>query len=166
LAFAGFARIVLVLEARRGRLDLTQYHGGYDRTPLLAVSFLLLGLACAGFPGTLGFVAEELLTHGAVDVFPFMGYAIVVASALTGVAVLRMYFSLFCGRPDPRVHSTLRFELKRREAVAFAALVAVLIALGLAPRRLVDSQIRAGDQLLQQRSVASLVSRPTSRGGP
>jgi hypothetical protein len=46
LAFAGLARCVLVLEARRGRLDLTAYHGGYERMPLLAISFLGMGLAC------------------------------------------------------------------------------------------------------------------------
>ena len=39
------ARCVLVLEARRGRLDLTTYHGGYERMPVLAVSFLSMGLA-------------------------------------------------------------------------------------------------------------------------
>ena len=61
LAFAGLARCVLVLEARRGRLDLTRYHGGYERMSVLAISFLSMGLACAGFPGTLGFVGLELL---------------------------------------------------------------------------------------------------------
>ena len=70
LAFAGLARCVLVLEARRGRLDLTTYHGGYERMPLLAISFLSMGLACTGFPGTLGFVGQELLVDGAVDAFP------------------------------------------------------------------------------------------------
>ena len=100
LAFAGLARTVLVLEARRGRLDLTTYHGGYERMPVLAVTFLVMGLACTGFPGTLGFVGQELLVDGAVDAFPVMGFAVVLASALTGLAVVRMYFSLFCGRSD------------------------------------------------------------------
>ncbi len=90
LAFAGLARCVLVLEARRGRLDLTTYHGGYERMPLLAISFLSMGLACTGFPGTLGFVGQELLVDGAVETFPVLGFAVVVASALTGLAVLRM----------------------------------------------------------------------------
>ena len=60
--------------------------------PLLAISFLCMGLACTGFPGTLGFVGQELLVDGAVDAFPVMGFAVVIASALTGLAVLRMYF--------------------------------------------------------------------------
>ena len=151
LAFAGLARCVLVLEARRGRLDLTTYHGGYERMPVLAVAFLALGLACTGFPGTLGFIGQELLVNGAVSVFPVMGFAVVVASALTGLAVLRMYFSLFCGRSDVRAHPNLRLGLRPREAWTFMALVITLIGLGLAPRPLADSRFAASDEILQQR---------------
>jgi NADH-quinone oxidoreductase subunit M len=153
LGFAGLARCVLVLEARRGRLDLTSYHGGYDRMPALAISFLAMGLACTGFPGTLGFIGQELLVDGAVDAFPFMGFAVVIASALTGLAVLRMYFSLFCGRFEAPAHPSLRLGLRPREAWTFVALVVVLIGLGLAPRPLVDSRFDASVELLQLRDV-------------
>jgi NADH-quinone oxidoreductase subunit M len=158
LAFAGLARCVLVLEARRGRLDLTSYHGGYERMPLLAISFLAMGLACTGFPGTLGFVGQELLVSGAVDAFPVMGFAIVVASALTGLAVVRMYFSLFCGRPDFSRHAALNLGLAPREAWTFVALVVALFGFGLAPRPLVDSRFAAGETLLRQRQ-ANLLAR-------
>jgi NADH-quinone oxidoreductase subunit M len=151
LAFAGLARCVLVLEARRGRLDLTSYHGGYDRMPVLAITFLAMGLACTGFPGTLGFIGQELLVDGAVDVFPVMGFAVVIASALTGLAVLRMYFSLFCGRSDVLAHPSLRLGLRPREAWTFMTLVIVLIGLGLAPRPLVDSRFNASQEILQLR---------------
>jgi NADH-quinone oxidoreductase subunit M len=167
LAFAGLARAVLVLEARRGRLDLTTYHGGYERMPLLAISFLTLGLACTGFPGTLGFVGQELLVDGAVDVFPVMGFAVVIASALTGLAVVRMYFSLFCGRSDMLAHSGLRLGLKRREAWTFVALVLVLIGFGVAPRPLVESRVTASSDILQRRQARSLPTSvpPTPRSG-
>jgi NADH-quinone oxidoreductase subunit M len=151
LGVAGLARCVLVLEARRGRLDLTSYHGGYHRMPVLAISFLAMGLACTGFPGTLGFIGQELLVDGAVDVFPVMGFAVVLASALTGLAVLRMYFSLFCGRSDVLAHPSLRLGLRPREAWTFVALVIALIGLGLAPRPLVDSQFAASDEILRLR---------------
>jgi len=153
LAFAGLARCVLVLEARRGRLDLTRYHGGYERMPLLAVSFLAMALACTGFPGTLGFVGQELLVDGAVGAFPIMGFAVVIASALTGLAVVRMYFSLFCGRPHVLAHAGLQLGLRPREAWTFVALVVTLIALGIAPRPLVDSRFSASEEILQQRSA-------------
>jgi NADH-quinone oxidoreductase subunit M len=153
LAFAGLARCVLVLEARRGRLDLTTYHGGYERMPLLAISFLCMGLACTGFPGTLGFVGQELLVNGAVDAFPIMGFAVVVASALTGLAVLRMYFSLFCGRSDMPAHAGARFWLTKRETFTFVAIVIVLVAFGVAPRPLVDSRLAASDNILSLRQA-------------
>jgi NADH-quinone oxidoreductase subunit M len=151
LGFAGLARCVLVLEARRGRLDLASYHGGYDRMPLLAFSFLAMGLACTGFPGTLGFIGQELLVDGAVDVFPVMGFAVVIASALTGLAVLRMYFSLFCGRSAVLAHPSLRLGSRPREAWTFVALVIALIGLGLAPRPLVDSRLDASNEILRLR---------------
>jgi NADH-quinone oxidoreductase subunit M len=151
LGFAGLARCVLVLEARRGRLDLTTYHGGFERMPVLAISFLAMGLACTGFPGTLGFVGQELLVDGAVDVFPFMGFAVVIASALAGLAVVRMYFSLFCGRSEVLAHPSLRLGLRPREAWTFVALVTALVGLGLAPRPLVDSRFDASEEILRLR---------------
>jgi NADH-quinone oxidoreductase subunit M len=154
IAFAGLARAVLVLEARRGRLDLTTHHGGYDRMPLLAISFLAMGLACTGFPGTLGFVGQELLVDGAVDAFPVMGFGVVIASALTGLAVLRMYFSLFCGRPDRRAHASLRLGLTPREAWTFVALVITLIGFGLVPRPIVDSRFAASEDIMRLRNAS------------
>jgi NADH-quinone oxidoreductase subunit M len=162
LAFAGLARCVLVLEARRGRLDLNEYHGGYERMPVLAISFLSMGLACTGFPGTLGFVGQELLVAGAVDAFPVMGFAVVVASALTGLAVVRMYFSLFCGRSDGLARSGLRFELTRREAWTFVALVIALVGFGVAPRPLVDSRFAAGDDILRLRQMRLNIPQSSS----
>ena len=174
LAFAGLARCVLVLEARRGRLDLATYHGGYERMPVLANAFLAMGLACTGFPGTLGFVGQELLVEGAVNVFPVMGFAVVLTSALTGLAILRMYFSLFCGRP-PAAHSGVRLGLTPREAWTFLALVVTLVGLGIVPRPLADSRFTASDAILALRqtrrqastmspsSVASRTVRDSSR---
>lgn len=165
LAFAGLARCVLVLEARRGRLDLRTYHGGYQRMPVLAISFLTMGLACTGFPGTLGFVGQELLVGGAVGAFPVMGFGVVIASALTGLAVVRMYFSLFCGRPDPHAHSGLNLGLTRRETWTFIGLVVLLVGLGVAPRGLVDSRLAASEQILRERRARVQPEVP-SRPGP
>ena len=153
LAFCGLARCVLVLEARRGRLDLTSYHGGYQRMPVLAACFLLMGLACTGFPGTIGFVGQELLVDGAVDVFPIMGFAVVVASALTGLAVLRMYFALFCGRPDPHRHFGIRIGLAQREAWTFGALMITLILFGVLPGPIVSSRLAASEEVMRARSA-------------
>jgi NADH-quinone oxidoreductase subunit M len=158
IAFAGLARCVLVLEARRGRLDLATNHGGYERMPVLAISFLAMGLACTGFPGTLGFAGQELLVDGAVDAFPVLGFAVVIASALTGLAVLRMYFALFCGQPDLLADTGINLGLTRREAWTFALVVIVLVGFGLAPRPIVDSRFTASEEILRQRELRASIA--------
>lgn len=159
IAFAGLARCLLVLEARRGRLSLSALNGGYERMPLLAASFLILGLACAGFPGTLGFVGEELLVGGAVGVFPVLGFSVVLAGALTGLAVMRMYFALFCGRRDPGIH----LQLRRRELFAFATLAVALIAFGLVPGGVVASRAAAARELMGLRQEHGLAGAVRAR---
>ena len=159
LAFTGLARTVLALEARRGRLRLTTHHGGFDQMPLLAASFLLFGLACSGFPGTLGFVGQEMLIDGAVGSFPALGFLTVAATALTGLAVLRMYFALFCGSSGAGVATPLR----AREALIFAGVAAALVGSGVLPGAVVELGRDASRQLLQRRSDTS---RARSVTGP
>lgn len=160
LAFTGMARTILALEARRGRLDLRVHHGGFDQMPLLASSFLVLGLACTGFPGTLGFVGQEMLIDGAVRSFSAAGFLTVGAAALTGLAVLRMYFSLFCGRRG----GTPGLRLRRREAIIFGAVATVLVVTGLAPEPIVRSRLRASDAILRTRgALGRRVASPGAR---
>ncbi len=62
---------------------------------MLAVCFLVTGLASVGFPGTLGFVASELLVEGAIEASLLTGIGVVTAAALHGIAIVRAYFRLF-----------------------------------------------------------------------
>ena len=147
LAFAGLALALGVHEARRGRLRLDRLNGGYERMPMLATSFLLLSLACFGFPGTFGFVAQELLVGGATDQFPHIGFLVIVATTLTAIAMIRMYFSLFCGADPGR----LPMRLLRRETAFLVALTALVIIAGLAPAQLIASRSAAAATLLEAR---------------
>lgn len=151
LGSAGLGRSVLVLEARRGRLALDEYHGGYEQMPLLAASFLVMGLACMGFPGTLGFIGHEMILEGAIASFPVLGFCVIGASAFTGVAVLRMYFSLFCGRRDQGI----QLGALPRETIAFAMVAALLLGLGVAPAPIAASGLDASRTLLDERVAKS-----------
>jgi NADH-quinone oxidoreductase subunit M len=154
LAFAALARSLVVLEARRGRLSLDRFNGGYERMPLLASSFLVTGLAATGFPGTLGFVGTDLLVGGTVAEHPRTGFLVLVATALAGIAVLRAYFALFCGRVDHGASLWLR----PREVVLFAAISALLVAGGLAPWTVVDSRASAAAEILARREAGLAVA--------
>jgi NADH-quinone oxidoreductase subunit M len=151
VAFAALARCLAVLEARRGRLSLDRFNGGYERMPLLAASFLLAALAAIGFPGTFGFVGHELLVSGTVARYPRTGFLVVLAAAFGGIALMRAYLSLFCGRRDPQVH----LRLTRRELIIFACVAGLLIATGLAPRPIVASRAAAASRILAERGEAA-----------
>jgi hypothetical protein len=71
-----------------------------------------------------------------------------------------MYFALFCGLPDRRPRAASPLGLRRREAWPFIALVATLVAFGLAPRALVDSQLGASAQILLTRPSGRAATLP------
>src|SRR6185295_15331891 len=79
-------------------------------------------------------------------------------------AVLRMYFSLFCGRSDALAQSGLRLGLTRREAWTFVALVFVLVGFGIAPRPLVESRLAASRDILRLRQARMLGRQRVGRG--
>jgi NADH-quinone oxidoreductase subunit M len=148
LSLAGFGLVLRALEARHGRLSLAGFHGVYEHTPLLAVCFLLTGMASVGFPGTFGFLATELLVDGAVQAFPFVGIAVVVAAALNGIAVVQAYFRLFTGT---RHVSSVSLQVGLRERLVVLTLAALIVGGGLYPQPAVVSRHRAAEFLLGQR---------------
>lgn len=158
ISFVGLGRCLLALETRRGELDLTRHHGAHERKPLLAAIFLLLGLSYSGFPGTLGFVGEELLLGGAVKTFPWLGFLVVASSALTGIAVLRMYFALFTGRSREAP-----VALRATERLGFVAIAALLVMTGIAPAPLVASRQRASERLFASRIASGLTAPDGAR---
>jgi NADH-quinone oxidoreductase subunit M len=146
LALTGLGLSLRALEARHRRLSLTGFHGLYEHTPALAVCFLLTGLASVGFPGTFGFWSNELLVDGAVETYPHAGVAVIVAAALSGIAVLRVYFLLFTGT---RHVSAVPLRIGRRERVAVLILAGLILGGGLFPQPAVLSRQKAAANLME-----------------
>ncbi len=150
LSLGGLGLCLRALEARFGPLRLDRFNGLYDQSPALAVCFLITGLAVVGFPGTAGFVSAELLVNGAIEANPWIGLGVVIASALNGIAIVRAYFALFTGTRHP---STLPLGITPRERIAFAALIALILAAGLVPGPGMKSRFAAAERLLADRAA-------------
>jgi NADH-quinone oxidoreductase subunit M len=148
LSLGGFGLALRALEARFGRLSLVNYHGLYGHSPTLAVCFLLTGLACVGFPATIGFISTELLVDSAVEVSPFVGFTVVAAAALNGIAIVRAYLLLFTGA---RHVSTVSLEIGLRERLAVLALAALILGGGLFPQPAIRSRYQAVERMLKLR---------------
>ena len=158
VSLGGFGLTLRSMEARIGRIKLDRYQGMYEHTPTLAGLFLLTGLASIGFPGTICFVGMELLVEGAVDVYPMVGLAVVIASALNSIAIMRAYFRIFTGR---RFQTSV--QLKSRASERFAVLVLTILVLGggLWPQPGVASRHHAAEALMNLRHPQDVVTPST-----
>jgi NADH-quinone oxidoreductase subunit M len=151
LSLAGFGLVLRGLEKRFGRLSLTRFHGLYSHSPTLAVCFLLSGLTCIGFPATVGFISTELLVDSALEVNSLVGIAVLAATTLNGIAIVRAYLRLFTGAKHA---STLDLEIRPRERIAVLTLVALILGGGIFPQPGIISRFTAARRILEHRAGA------------
>ncbi|MFM7158982.1 MAG: proton-conducting transporter membrane subunit [Planctomycetaceae bacterium] len=157
LSLGSFALTLRAVESRRGRVDLVRLGGLYSSAPILAIMFVLTGLACVGFPGTIGFVATELLFDGVVEAYPFSGAAVVVASTLNGVAIIRAFFRIFAGATP---NSGISLQILPREKLVVLTLAALIVLGGIYPQPGVRSRHDAALDLLSHRDSALVEEAP------
>ncbi|MFS8065637.1 MAG: proton-conducting transporter membrane subunit [Byssovorax sp.] len=134
LGFTGLLLAVSALEARVGRVTVTQNGGAARTAPRLSALYILLSLAAAGFPGSLGFVAEDLITQGIVDGHPFVATVMLVATAINGFVLLRGGFMAFFGRADAGF--TAPPDVLPREGRVLTSILAAMVLAGLFPQSL------------------------------
>lgn len=136
-AMTGMVAIFAALEARNTAVTSPNgYLGLGAHAPRLAGFFAISGLALVGLPGTLGFVAEDLLFHGALSAHSMLGLALPLATALNAITVVRLFTVLFLGRRA--IHATPITDARPRETLALAATVLVLVLGGLLPGVLIE----------------------------
>lgn len=153
LSLGGVALTLRAVEARIGRISLDQYHGLFDHMPYLGSLFLVTGLTAIGFPGGLAFVGTELLVEGTVEVYPAVGAIIVLAAALNGVAVLRVYFRIFTGT---RHIATVPLTARLTERITAIALSLLILGVGIWPSAAIRSRYHAAEALLRLRQESGI----------
>jgi len=136
LALTGVGLVVWALESRAGRISLDSLQGRFADAPALATFFLLFGLASLGFPGTLSFVADDLIISGALGSQTHAGVLVILTTVFSGIAVIRGWFRIFGG---PVTVDAPRHEILPRERLVFTALLSILVGLGLWPGPFVRS---------------------------
>lgn len=156
LALTGMGLVVWSLESRGGPIALDTLQGRYADAPALATFLLLFGLASLGFPGTLSFVADDLIVSGSLDDQLHVGLLVIAATACGGIAVVRGWFLVFGG---PILPDAPRHVMLPRERAPLLVLLAMLIVLGLYPGPLVTSLESVAASLLSSRGTEDV--RPT-----
>ncbi|MCC6588266.1 MAG: hypothetical protein IT168_16355 [Bryobacterales bacterium] len=146
VASTGLLAVHRAIEVRFGNLTRAEgYQGLAARAPRLAVFWVLFALALVGLPGTLGFCAEDLLLHGALETHPFIGLALPAATGLNAFLLLRLFTRIFLGK---RLVGLPKVDALPRERWALTAVVLFLIIGGVAPSVIVKVQAPAAERVL------------------
>jgi NADH-quinone oxidoreductase subunit M len=161
ISLLGFGICLRSVEGRIGRVSLKSFHGLFESMPSLAGFFLLTGLASIGFPGTVGFIAMELLIEGAVEYYPLVGAAVVITGAWNGITILRTYFRIFTGKSN---RSTVPIGLRTSERLSILILSVLILCGGFMPQLVVIDRYHAVIELNSRRTAAHASS--TSHSTP
>lgn len=124
------------LVSRRGTRVIADYGGVQKVAPLLAGTFLIAGLATLSLPGLAPFVSEFLVLVGTYTRYPVAAVLATSALVLAALYVLWLYQRMMTG-PVTDGNERIR-DLRRRELVVVAPLIALLLVLGLYPKPILD----------------------------
>ena len=129
---AGLFFLAGFLFQRVGQPDLRNMGGVQEFAPYLAMTFLILGLAGIGMPGTSGFNGEHLIMLGAYKVSPWMAGAAGLGTVLSAGYFLRYYQQAFLGKARD-AKGPVNSDLGKRELAIAVTLSAFVIVIGLYP---------------------------------
>ncbi|HZB33378.1 MAG TPA: NADH-quinone oxidoreductase subunit M [Streptosporangiaceae bacterium] len=121
---------------RRGSARIDAFGGVQKVAPLLAGTFLIAGLSGLGLPGLSSFVSEFLVLVGTFTRYEVAAVIGTVGIILASVYILWMYQRTMNGPTAEKVAAMP--DLSRREVVAVAPVVALIVALGFFPQPLLD----------------------------
>ncbi|MEN3585771.1 NADH-quinone oxidoreductase subunit M [Streptomyces sp. ZYX-F-203] len=124
------------LIARRGSRLIADYGGVQKVAPVLAGTFLIGGLATLSLPGLAPFVSEFLVLVGTFTRYPVVGVIATFGIVLAALYTLVLYQRTMTGPVRPEIARIP--DLRVRELVVVAPLVALLIGLGVYPKPLTD----------------------------
>ncbi|MGI5469506.1 NADH-quinone oxidoreductase subunit M [Streptomyces sp. CA-132043] len=134
------------LITRRGSRLIADYGGVQKVAPVLAGTFLIGGLATLSLPGLAPFVSEFLVLVGTFSRYPVIGIIATVGIVLAALYVLVLYQRTMTGPVKAEVRSMP--DLKARELVVVAPLIALLLFLGVYPKPLTNLVNPAVDHTL------------------
>lgn len=124
------------LVSRRGTRAIAAYGGVQKVAPVLAGTFLIAGLATLSLPGLAPFISEFLVLIGTFTRYPVLAVLAALALVLSAVYVLWAYQRMMTG-PVTDGNEALT-DLRPRELVVVAPLIALLLLLGIYPKPALD----------------------------
>ncbi|MFJ3975668.1 NADH-quinone oxidoreductase subunit M [Streptomyces sp. NPDC090021] len=136
LSTAALMLVAGFLISRRGSRLIADYGGVQKVAPVLAGTFLIGGLATLSLPGLAPFVSEFLVLVGTFARYPVIGIIATIGIVLAALYTLVLYQRTMTGPVKEEVRTMP--DLRPREMLVVAPLIALLIGLGVYPKVLTD----------------------------
>ncbi|MGW7327424.1 NADH-quinone oxidoreductase subunit M [Streptomyces sp. NPDC054840] len=136
LSTAALMLVAGFLISRRGSRLIADYGGVQKVAPVLAGTFLIGGLATLSLPGLAPFVSEFLVLVGTFARYPVVGIIATTGIVLAALYTLVLYQRTMTGPVKEEVRTMP--DLRLREVLVVAPLIALLIGLGVYPKVLTD----------------------------
>ncbi|RMG88167.1 MAG: NADH-quinone oxidoreductase subunit M [Chloroflexi bacterium] len=112
--------------------DLREYGGFWVKAPIYGAIFIFTSMASLGLPGLNGFVSEFLVVRGTWPVFTALTAISMIGLLFTGGYILKGIRAVLHG-PFNLKWRDYHLEIERREVVAIAPLLALMLITGVVP---------------------------------
>lgn len=130
IAGAGLFFIAGFLHTRLGPPELSAMGGLGNHLPVMAMTFLVIGVASIGLPGTGGFNGEHLVMMGTFQIHWAMALLPALGVVLTATYFFWYYLQAFMGAPNPQTPRPMP-DIHRRELLIATTLGAMIFWIGL-----------------------------------
>jgi NAD(P)H-quinone oxidoreductase subunit 4 len=134
LILALLFHLVGVIERKVGTRDLDVLNGLMNPIrglPLVSALLIMAGMASAGIPGLVGFIAEFIVFQGSFSAFPIPTLLCIIASGLTAVYFVILLNRTCFGKLDNKL--AYYPPVFKTESVPALVLTALIIVLGVQP---------------------------------
>ena len=159
LILALLFHLVGIVERKVGTRDLDVLNGLMNPVrglPLTSALLIMAGMASAGIPGLVGFVAEFIIFQGSFSTFPVPTLLCIIASGLTAV-----YFVILLNRTCfGKLNNDLSYypPVLRSESIPAFVLTAIILFLGVQPNWLLRWSEPTTNQLAVVSQQSTVIS--------
>ncbi|RPI96777.1 MAG: NADH-quinone oxidoreductase subunit M, partial [Chloroflexi bacterium] len=142
LSSAGMFLLAGALYHKAHTRDLRRFGGLWNIIPVFGALLIFVSMASLGLPGLNGFVGEFMVVAGSFQAYPFYVLLSMLGLLITGIYILKAIQMLLHGPYNEEwaaYHQTEHsLEISRREVLALAPLVVLMLITGLYPNWVMD----------------------------
>jgi NADH-quinone oxidoreductase subunit M len=112
--------------------DIREYGGFWVKAPIFGAIFIFASMSSLGLPGLNGFIGEFMIVRGSFPVFTIITLISMIGLLFTGNYILKGIRAVLQG-PFNLHWKDYHLEIERRELIAVAPLLVLMLVTGLAP---------------------------------